>query len=215
MQKQVERIIAEYEDNSLGFSKSSIGGPLTEGQDEDGENVPRTIFHAVLDSSLPASEKTVDRITDEAFVMVVAGGETTAKTLTYVLYHLLANPEWKERVLDEISGIMPDQNVLPSSTELEQLPILTAAIKEALRVGAPVTNRVQVLDDSQTLTYREWTIPKNTPIAMSIPGIHLDGALFRDPYVFNPARFLGEEGKVSNKYYMPFQRGYRSCIGSK
>jgi cytochrome P450 len=72
-----------------------------------------------------------------------------------------------------------------------------------------------VLDDTHDLNYREWTIPKNTPIAMSIPGIHLDGTIFRDPYNFDPARFLGEEGKLANKYYMPFHRGYRSCLGMK
>ena len=84
--------------------------------------------------------------------MIVAGGETTAKTLTYALYHLLANLEWKDKVLNEINQAMPDPNTLPSTAQLEQLPTLTAAIKETLRISAPVTNRVQVLDSANDLT---------------------------------------------------------------
>lgn len=34
-----------------------------------------TVFHAVLDSTLPEHEKSVDRLSDEGFVMIVAGGE--------------------------------------------------------------------------------------------------------------------------------------------
>lgn len=147
--------------------------------------------------------------------MVVAGGETTAKTLTNALYHLLANPEWKEKVIREIDSAMPDHTVLPSSVELEQLPFLTAAVKETLRISSPVTNRVQVLDPSHDMTYRQWTIPKGTPLSMSTPGIHLDAAIFQNPHNFDPRRFLGEEGKIANKYYMPFHRGHRSCLGMK
>ena len=210
VQKQVERIIAEYEDTSFSRPKSPLEKSGTGEEDQ-----PRTVFHVVLDSSLPPSEKTVNRITDEAFVMIVAGGETTARTLTNALYHLLANPDWKDLVIKEIDTVMPDPNILCNCAQLEQLPVLTAAIKETLRVSTPVTNRVQVLDPAHELNYRQWTIPKGTPIGMSVPGIHLDASIFRDPYTFNPGRFLGEQGKLASKYYMPFHRGYRSCLGMK
>ena len=147
--------------------------------------------------------------------MVVAGGETTAKTLMNALFHLLSNPIWKDQVVKELDSAMPDPNVLCSTVELEKLPVLTAAVKETLRVSTPVTNRVQVLDPAQELVYRQWTIPKGTPMSMSVPAIHQDAKIFRDPHTFDPNRFLGEEAKVSNKYYMPFHRGYRSCVGMK
>lgn len=215
VQKQVERIIAERENPSLVQEKTtSIGRPINE--DPDPDNVARTIFHTVLDSSLPASEKAVDRITDEAFVMVVAGGETTAKTLTNAVFHLLDNPQWLDRVLAELDQVMPDSSVLAPYTQLEHLPVLTAAIKETLRISAPVTNRVQVLDPEHQLMYKDWAIPRGTSMSMSVPGIHLDPDVFPEPYVFNPARWLDEEtAKHANQYYMPFHRGYRNCIGQK
>lgn len=216
VQKQVERVIAEYEDRGTGgggLAKSSVGRETK--TDPDEQAPARTIFHTVMDSSLPAEEKTVPRITDEAYVMVVAGGETTAKTLTNIMFHLLTNPEWLGRVRDELDSVMPDRNVLPHYGVIEQLPCLGACIKETLRISAPVTNRVQVLDAEHELVYNDWVIPKETPMSMSVVSIHMDPQIFKNPYKFDPSRFLGEQAKVSNAYYMPFHRGFRNCLGMK
>ena len=207
--KQVEHIVAEQEDNEKG---------ATAAQRTPDAQPSRTIFETILTSSLPPLEKAVDRLTDEAFVMTVAGGETTAKSLTNAVYHLLANPDWLKLVVAEIDRAMPDVERLPSTSELELLPILTAAIKETLRVSAPVTNRVQVLDSEQILMFGEWTIPPGTPMSKSIPAIHLSPRIYKEPMVFNPGRFLlehssEEEVRHANKYYMPFHRGFRSCLG--
>lgn len=215
VQRQVERVIAEYEDRGIvgGLVKSSVG---RESEIDSNELAPaRTIFQTVLDSSLPAEEKTVPRITDEAYIMVVAGGETTAKTLTNVMFHLLTNRDWLDRVREEVYSVMPGREVLPHYGVIEQLPYLSACIKETLRISAPVTNRVQVLDAEHELVYNEWVIPKETPMSMSVVAIHMDSQIFKDPYKFDPSRFLGDQAKVSNAYYMPFHRGSRNCLGMK
>jgi cytochrome P450 len=183
--------------------------------DNDETNIPRTIFHTVLESNLSASEKQVPRVTDEAFVMVVAGGETTARAISNTLFHLLSNPGWKGRVVAEIDQVMPEPATLPHVSVLEQLPLLTAVIKECLRVTTLVSNRVQLLDPAGELSYRQWTIPRGTPVSMSVASIHHDLSIFRDPNVFDPNRFLGEEAKIANKYYYPFLTGSRACLGMK
>lgn len=110
---------------------------------------------------------------------------------------------------------MPRPSDLPSHADLEQLPVLAAAVKESLRISSAVTNRLQIVDPEHDLTYKQWSIPTGTPVSMSLLGIHLDPEIFKNPHTFNPARFLGEEGKMASKYYMPFHRGYRSCLGMK
>lgn len=186
---------------------------------DDSELHPsRTIFETILRSSLPAAEKTVERLTDEAFVLVGAGGETTAKALSNTIFHLLSNPDWLQRVLEELDKAMPDPNQLARWSELEKLPVLTAAIKETLRISAPVMNRVQLLDPERPVTFGNWQIPPGTPMSMSIPAIHLNPTLHPDPKTFNPGRFLPEYSsteavQLANKYYMPFQRGTRNCLG--
>ena len=49
----------------------------------------KTIFHGIMQSRIPAEEKTVERLVDEAFVLIVAGGETTARVrimMSFVFY---------------------------------------------------------------------------------------------------------------------------------
>jgi cytochrome P450 len=149
--------------------------------------------------------------------MIVAGGETTAKTLTNAVYHLLANPPWLKRILAELDQVMPDPAVLAPYSKLEALPVLGAAIKETLRISAPVTNRVQVIDPEGDLIFGEkWVVPKGTPVSMSVPAIHLDAKCFPEPMVFDPERWISEKTRErSLRYYMPFHRGTRNCVGQK
>jgi cytochrome P450 len=42
---------------------------------------------------LPPSEKTLVRLTDEAFVALIAGSESPAKIMALIAYHLMQNPE--------------------------------------------------------------------------------------------------------------------------
>ena len=93
---------------------------------EDQSNSQITIFHTLLDSSLPDSEKTVDRLADEGFVMIVAGSETTSKILSTLFYHLLANPHCLSKVQKELDEIMPDPLQLASWTNLEKLKYLVS-----------------------------------------------------------------------------------------
>jgi cytochrome P450 len=208
VQKQVERIVGEN-DREKTPEKPTVA--------KRDDAPARTIFQTVLDSPLPASEKTVDRITDEAFVMVVAGGETTARALTNAVFHLLANPSWLAKVRAELDAVMPDPSKIASHAELEACPALSAAIKETLRISSPVTNRVQVLDPEQTLVFGEWVVPVGTPVSMSVPAIHLDPELYPEPHVFDPGRFIGEgeAARRANQFYMPFHRGTRNCVGQK
>jgi predicted glycosyltransferase len=53
-------------------SKTPLGRNIMDGEQEH-EVSARTVFQAVLESSLPSEEKSVDRLVDEAFVLVVAG----------------------------------------------------------------------------------------------------------------------------------------------
>jgi cytochrome P450 len=86
----------------------------------------KTIFHHILDSDLPDAEKTVARLSDEGFVLVVAGGETTAKTLTTLIFFLLANPEWLEKVHQELDSTMPNPEILSTWQKLDALPCLVS-----------------------------------------------------------------------------------------
>lgn len=141
-----------------------------------------TLFDAILDSSLPPHEKSISRLANEAFVVAVAGGETTARTLTFVIYYIHTNPRVLERLLAEITTVMPKSSDVPSIKTLQELPYLvsqakgtflkagltgakTVVIKETLRISAMITSRLPLLSPDE-LQYKEWIIPRKVEVIM-------------------------------------------------
>jgi len=91
---------------------------------DDGTTKFNSIFENILASkNLSAEEKVARRIAQEAFVVLVAGGETTARVLTTATYHLLANKETSLlRLKEELVSVMVDPDTEPDVKTLERLP---------------------------------------------------------------------------------------------
>ena len=94
----------------------------------DPQKMHKTIFEELRDSSLPPQEKTIERLMDEGFILVGAGGESTAQTLAVLTFHLLNNPGVLRELRAELDEIMPHpESSVPWQT-LEQLPFLVRLI---------------------------------------------------------------------------------------
>ncbi len=52
---------------------------------------------------------------------------------------------------------------------------------------------------------------------MSISRVLMDPNIFDDPYEFEPERWLGPPEKQAHleRYFVPFGRGARMCVGQK
>jgi len=93
-----------------------------------------TLFRHIVNSDMPESELSDDRLAKEAQVLLGAGTASTARTLGFVSYYILANPHIRSRLKEELRDIMsgwPER--VPSWADLEKLPYLQSLIKEALR----------------------------------------------------------------------------------
>lgn len=89
-----------------------------------GKRAEGTIFQAVLDSDLPPHEKTVERLTDEAAIVVGAGSETTAKSLSFIAFFLADDPAKLRRLREEILTVGPEADGSYNLSKLERLPYL-------------------------------------------------------------------------------------------
>jgi cytochrome P450 len=65
----------------------------------------------------------------------MAGVDSTATTLTYIIYSLEKHPQYIKKLAKELSGY-PNVDSL-KSVELEKLPYLNAVIRESLRMYPP------------------------------------------------------------------------------
>lgn len=80
------------------------------------------LMQAILRSNLPPREKTRNRMAQEGFSVLVASGDTIARTMTTAVYHLLANPHLLARLREELAPVMPGPN---DEVGLQQLECLT------------------------------------------------------------------------------------------
>jgi cytochrome P450 len=96
-------------------------------------NQKTVIWELANSDSLPASEKTVKRLSSEGNIILGAGFETTGGTLSHLTYGVLNNPEIHRKLLKELEDAIPDPDNMPSHQVLEKLPYLHAVVKEALR----------------------------------------------------------------------------------
>jgi cytochrome P450 len=175
----------------------------------------------VNSDAIPESDKTVDRITQEARTLVGAGSETTGNTLETIALHVLANPDKLQRLKQELAEASEkssdSEGALRNYGTLQRLPYLTAVVNEGLRLACSVSGRLARLNPRQAYTYGSYVLPPGTVISMNIKSNHTFESVYSEPLLFRPERWLvkGEELKRLEKYFVPFGRGGRSCVGKE
>jgi cytochrome P450 len=182
----------------------------------------KSVLDGIINSdAIPESDKTVDRITQEARTLVGAGTETTGASLDTIVYHVLANPRVYQRLKAELTESAQRHSdmvePLVKYEVLQQLPYLTGVINEGLRLSNSVSGRLARVSPRDTYTYKSYVLPPGTTIGMSLKNNHVAETIYPEPLKFNPERWLvkGEELKKLEKYFVPFSRGSRSCIGKE
>ena len=177
----------------------------------------RTMFYELITTDiLPASEKTEARIRDEVQTTVAAGTETVAHTLRVVTYHLCTNPHILNRLREELSTLPEYPRGRMKWFDLEKLPFLTAVAMEGLRLSYGVATRLARIAPDRVLEYGNWKIPPGTPVSMTNLLIFQNEDLFPNAMAFVPERWMDPaERRRLDKYFQPFSRGTRNCLGLK
>ncbi|MCJ1434051.1 hypothetical protein MMC27_003417 [Xylographa pallens] len=176
-----------------------------------------TLFHELIQSDLSESDKSVQRLTDEALIVVGAGTITTSWTLAVATYHLLASPRILTILKNELKSAIPDPNIDVPLAVLDQLPYLAAVVQEALRLSYGVSSRLQRISPQKAMLFtdqrsgKQWKIPSNTPVGMTSVIVHHDESIFPDSKAFVPERWI--ENPRLDRYMLSFSKGSRQCIG--
>lgn len=193
----------------------------TSSEDTKDEDNSETLIQTILKSKqLPPSEKTFDRVLNEVDAVTSAGIETVGQTLRLTCFHIFDNPEIVQRLREELSDVSKHLGPNAASSDskamlsqLEQLPYLTAVIKEGLRMSPGVGTRTARIAPDRKIQYGSYSIPAGTPVSMTVLLMHYDEKQYPDPHTFNPDRWLGSEAGKGEKVFAPFSRGTRMCVG--
>jgi cytochrome P450 len=177
------------------------------------DGVDATIFHSLLSSDLPSSEKTSERLAEEAILLLGAGTHTTSWVLSVSTFHLLSQPLILRKLKSELETAIPDLNGSISLARLEQLPHLTAVIKEGLRLAVGNTSWIPRISRDKPIKYREYEIATGTPVSMTIPIMQQDERIFPDAKAFYPERWIEDKTGHLDRYLVAFCKGPRGCVG--
>jgi len=187
-----------------------------------------------------ASENAATKLTEEEMLaqmrtILLAGHETSATSLCWVLLELARNPEVQQRLRAEIrdTELSTGRNSSAfTASDLDGMLYLAAVLKESMRFHPALYQnyRMAAKDDVLPLskpiktTSGEYIsslpIPKGMKVILSIAGYHRNKYVFgEDADRFNPERWLkdiGEKAGPALGVYgnlLTFSGGVRACIG--
>jgi cytochrome P450 len=87
-----------------------------------------SVIEKLSGSDVPDHFRLADRLTDEGFSLVIGGTETTARSLSLGMFHLINEPHLRKKLREELRSVMPTPDSKPTWNELEQLPYLVSSI---------------------------------------------------------------------------------------
>ncbi|XP_024215216.1 probable cytochrome P450 6a14 [Halyomorpha halys] len=153
-------------------------------------------------------------MTSNSFVFLLAGYETTATTLGYLLYELSANPEVQEKVHKEIEDVLKKHNGDITWDALKEMKYVEMVIAETLRKYTPVISTARQAVRPYKIPNSDLELPTGSVVVMPIYSIHHDPKYYPEPEKFDPERFSEEnKHKLTKGAYLPFGDGPRICIG--
>ena len=177
---------------------------------ESGAEAPDDLLSALL---LARDEEDGAALSDREvaaniLTFILAGHETTARTLGWALHLISRSPEAAAHLRAEA-----DAFDLTDPKWADALPWTRAVIEESMRLfpPAPTLARRALAPD----VIGGQAIEAGTSVAISPWVLHRHEALWDEPDAFRPERFLPANRKKIDRYaYIPFSAGPRVCIGA-
>ncbi|KAL3450522.1 cytochrome P450 [Aspergillus insuetus] len=171
-------------------------------------------FQALMESKdgapnhLPFGE-----IVAEISIMMNAGSVSTAVAINNAMLLLARHQPILSKLREEIDAVADSDEIAISYDKIKDLPYLRACLDESMRVLPPTPFGLpRKTPPEGCQVFGQW-VPGNTTVSMSAYVAHRDESVFPDPEVFRPERWLGEEGKQLQPYFITFSAGARGCIG--
>ncbi|KAF7549664.1 hypothetical protein G7Z17_g6221 [Cylindrodendrum hubeiense] len=147
----------------------------------------------------------------EAGNLILAGSDTTAVTLTYLVWAVLKNPDLQRRLEEEVAGLPERFDDLTA----EKLPLLEAVINETLRLYGAAPGGLPRSVPKGGATLSGYYIPEDFVVETQAYTIHRNANIFPDPLKFDESRFLDPQKRTraEKNMFTPFGAGSRICIG--
>jgi cytochrome P450 len=176
---------------------------------------PSNLLEAMIVAADQAGSGLDDRhVAGNVLTMLLAGEDTTANTLAWMIHLLHRKPEALRRVQQEVRALAPDPAAYRFD-QMDELVYLDACASETMRLK-PVAPFIalQALRDT---VVGDVAVPQGTQVWGVLRHDSLDARLFDRPEAFEPERWLEQAtpplSATAKRAAMPFGSGPRMCPG--
>ncbi|KAK0236042.1 cytochrome P450 [Armillaria nabsnona] len=169
---------------------------------------------AKMKKNISVSEKKthLEVIRNTAGVAFAAGADTTVSTILSAILAFLLYPEVQAKAQAELDAVVGHAR-LPNFDDRAQLPYINAVVLEALRWNPVVPMGVAHRSVKEDV-YRGYYIPAGATIIGNVWAILHDENDYPNPLIFDPSRFMPEDGKEPQpEPTAAFGFGRRICPG--
>lgn len=166
------------------------------------------LLHATTIDGKPLSEAALIAATVGP---MIAGIDTAANTLSFLLYSLLKNPDVLARVQSEVQRVPAAE--YPTFAELKAMRALHGAALETLRLY-PVAFAVPRMSVAE-FEFDGYVVPKNQEVFVASGVTHYLPEFFPEPYQFDIDRYDAprqEQRKAG--VFVPYGLGAHTCLGA-
>lgn len=172
---------------------------------EDNPDKPFPTLFTRLFKGEEEENLTFKEIVDEAQTYIIAGTDTTAITLTYVVWRVCQNPKIRQRLVEELQQLPDDFK----DHDAMKMPYLNQVIEESLRLHGAAPSGLPRVVPPEGATLAGQYLPGGSVVCTQAWSLHRNEEIFPDPERFDPDRWAAPTKSMKDAS-MPFGGGSRS-----
>ena len=171
---------------------------------------PSNLLEAMIaQADQPDSGLSDAQVAGNVLTMLLAGEDTTANTIAWMIYLLWTHPETLQQAKEEMEANVGDSHC-PTMDEMDRLPYLEACIHETMRLK-PVGPQLP-LQANRDITVGDVQVPRGTIVINLLRSDTLREDLVDQANEFRPERWLRAHNPAK-RMSTPFGAGPRICPG--
>lgn len=149
-----------------------------------------------------------EELLDNVLVLALAGHETTASAMAWMMSYLATQPALAEAVFAEVRA---SPQIPATPADLARFPQVEALFREVLRLYPPAAFLTREVTGD--LVLEGVAIPRGTQLMLPVWLMGRDPELYPEPESFKPERWLGRERKPTPLETASFGGGPHFCLG--
>ena len=133
--------------------------------------------------------------------------------LSFILHHLLSQPEFYDRVQSEADAVFADGDPDMETLTGPATSVSRRFIMECLRLSPIIPMSIRNVMNACVIG--DYELPEGSRVHIATTATHYLSEVFPDPHTFDVDRYLAPRKEHLGTGYAPYGLGTHSCLGSR